>query len=158
LLFSLLLCTHLQFTHLHLVQYKLSSKSSIWQPFLRDSSLLRERFGHRVYVRSEKCRYVVRGGKGKTCDLCGLLEEGKQESRFGQILRLVKCYMIFSVAQRVPRLEAYWMAERLETLPAKQVAWVRFPVPARPTFSVEKWHFSVTLRPGARCKHCNCTV
>jgi hypothetical protein len=106
LLFSLLLCTHLQFTHLHLVQYKLSSKSSIWQPFLRDSSLLRERFGHRVYVRSEKCRYVVRGGKGKTCDLCGLMEEGKQESRFGQILRLVKCYMIFSVAHRVPRLEA----------------------------------------------------
>jgi hypothetical protein len=92
LLFSLLLCTHLQFTHLHLVQYKLSSKSSIWQPFLRDSSLLRERFGHRVYVRSKKCRYVVRGGKGKRCDLCGLLEEGKQESRFGQILRLVKCY------------------------------------------------------------------
>jgi hypothetical protein len=40
------------------------------------------------------------------------------------------------------------MAERLETLPAKQVAWVRFPVPARPTFSVEKWHLSVTLRPG----------
>jgi hypothetical protein len=50
------------------------------------------------------------------------------------------------------------MAERLETLPAKQVAWVQFPVPARPTFSVEKWHFYVTLRPGARCKHCNCTV
>jgi hypothetical protein len=47
------------------------------------------------------------------------------------------------------------MAERLETLPAKQLAWVRFPVPARPTFSVEKWLFSVTLRPGARCKHCN---
>jgi hypothetical protein len=42
------------------------------------------------------------------------------------------------------------------SLPAKQVAWVRFP--ARPTFSVEKWHFSVTLRPGAHCKHCNCTV
>jgi hypothetical protein len=50
------------------------------------------------------------------------------------------------------------MAERLETLPAKQVTWVRFPVPSRPTFSVEKWHFSVTLRPGARYKHCNCTV
>jgi hypothetical protein len=47
------------------------------------------------------------------------------------------------------------MAERLETLPAKQVACVRFPVPARPTFCVEKWHFSVTLRPGAHCKHCN---
>jgi hypothetical protein len=40
------------------------------------------------------------------------------------------------------------MAERLATLPAKQVAWVRFPVPARPTFSVEKWLFSVTLLPG----------
>jgi hypothetical protein len=39
------------------------------------------------------------------------------------------------------------MAERLETLPAKQVAWVRFSVPARPTFSGEKWLFSVTLRP-----------
>jgi hypothetical protein len=38
------------------------------------------------------------------------------------------------------------MAERLVTLPAKQVAWVRFPVPARATFSVEKWLFSVTLR------------
>jgi hypothetical protein len=45
------------------------------------------------------------------------------------------------------------MAERLATLPAKQVACVRFPVPARPTFSVEKWLFSVTLRPGARCKY-----
>jgi hypothetical protein len=30
------------------------------------------------------------------------------------------------------------MAERLATLPAKQVAWVQFQVPARPTFSVEK--------------------
>jgi hypothetical protein len=50
------------------------------------------------------------------------------------------------------------MAERLETLPAKQVAWVLFLFPARPMFSVEKWHFSVTLRPGARCKHGNCTV
>jgi hypothetical protein len=43
------------------------------------------------------------------------------------------------------------MAERLETLPAAmQVARVRFPVPARPTFSVGKWLFSVTLRHGAR--------
>jgi hypothetical protein len=50
------------------------------------------------------------------------------------------------------------MAERLETLPAKQVAWVLFPVPARPTFCVEKWLFSETLRPGAHYKHCNCTV
>jgi hypothetical protein len=31
------------------------------------------------------------------------------------------------------------MAERLATLPAMQVDWVQFPVPARPTFSVEKW-------------------
>jgi hypothetical protein len=30
------------------------------------------------------------------------------------------------------------MAERLVPLLATQVAWVRFPVPARPTFSVEK--------------------
>jgi hypothetical protein len=30
------------------------------------------------------------------------------------------------------------MAERLATLLATQVARVRFPVPARPTFSVEK--------------------
>jgi hypothetical protein len=30
------------------------------------------------------------------------------------------------------------MAEHLVTLPAKQVAWVRFPVPDRPMFSVEK--------------------
>jgi hypothetical protein len=37
------------------------------------------------------------------------------------------------------------MAERLVTLPAKQVAWVRFPVPARPMFSVGKWLFSVTF-------------
>jgi hypothetical protein len=50
------------------------------------------------------------------------------------------------------------MAERLETLPAKQVAWVRFPVAANPTYSVEKLLFFVTLPPGARCKHCNCTV
>jgi hypothetical protein len=42
------------------------------------------------------------------------------------------------------------MAVRLVTLPAKQVAWVQFPVPARPMFSVEKWLFSVTLRQGAR--------
>jgi hypothetical protein len=42
------------------------------------------------------------------------------------------------------------MAERLETLPAMQVAKVRFPVPARPTFSVEKWLFSVTLCQGVR--------
>jgi hypothetical protein len=40
------------------------------------------------------------------------------------------------------------MAERLVTLPANQVAWVRFPVPARPTFSVEKWLFSLTLGVG----------
>jgi hypothetical protein len=39
-----------------------------------------------------------------------------------------------------------WMAERLMTLPTTQVAWVRLPVPARPTFSVVKWLFSVTLR------------
>jgi hypothetical protein len=42
------------------------------------------------------------------------------------------------------------MAERLVTLPAKQVALVRFPVLARPMFSVEKWLFSVTLPQGAR--------
>jgi hypothetical protein len=30
------------------------------------------------------------------------------------------------------------MAECLATLIATQVAWVRFPVPARPSFSVEK--------------------
>jgi hypothetical protein len=40
------------------------------------------------------------------------------------------------------------MAERLATLPAR--ARVQFLVPARPTFSVEKWLFSVTLRQGAR--------
>jgi hypothetical protein len=42
------------------------------------------------------------------------------------------------------------MAERLVTLPAKQVAWVRFPDPARPMFRVEKWLFSETLRQGER--------
>jgi hypothetical protein len=42
------------------------------------------------------------------------------------------------------------MAERLETLPAMQVARVQFLVPARPTFSVEKWLFSVNPRRGAR--------
>jgi hypothetical protein len=42
------------------------------------------------------------------------------------------------------------MAERLATLPAMQVAWVQFPVPDRPTFRVEKWLFSVTLRHGTR--------
>jgi hypothetical protein len=42
------------------------------------------------------------------------------------------------------------MAERLVTLPAKHP--VRFPVWARPIFSVEKWHFSVTLRQGARSR------
>jgi hypothetical protein len=44
------------------------------------------------------------------------------------------------------------MAERLVTLPAKQVAWFWFPVLARPTFSVGKWLFSVTLRQGARSR------
>jgi hypothetical protein len=44
------------------------------------------------------------------------------------------------------------MAERLVTLPAKQVAWVRFPVLARPMFSVEQLLFSVTLRQGARSR------
>jgi hypothetical protein len=38
------------------------------------------------------------------------------------------------------------MAERLATLPAKPVAWVRFQVLARPTFIVDKWLFSVTLQ------------
>jgi hypothetical protein len=38
------------------------------------------------------------------------------------------------------------MAERLARLPAMQVARVRFPVPGRPMFSVEKWLFYVTLR------------
>jgi hypothetical protein len=48
------------------------------------------------------------------------------------------------------------MAERLVTLPAKQVAWVRFPVLARPTFSVEKCLFYVTLRQGGRFfEHCD---
>jgi hypothetical protein len=42
------------------------------------------------------------------------------------------------------------MAERLEKLPVMQVARVRFPVSSRPTFSVEKWLFSVALRQGAR--------
>jgi hypothetical protein len=42
------------------------------------------------------------------------------------------------------------MAERQGTLPAMQVARVRFPVPVRPMFSVEKLLFSVTLRQGAR--------
>jgi hypothetical protein len=40
------------------------------------------------------------------------------------------------------------MAERLETLPAMQVVLDRFPVPARPTLSVEKLLFSVTLLRG----------
>ena len=39
------------------------------------------------------------------------------------------------------------MAERLATM---RLARVRSPVPDRPTISAEKWHFSVTLRPGAR--------
>jgi hypothetical protein len=50
----------------------------------------------------------------------------------------------------VKRGSLYRMAERLATLPAMQVAWVQFPVPARPTFSVEKGLFYVTLRQGAR--------
>jgi hypothetical protein len=32
------------------------------------------------------------------------------------------------------------------------LGWVRFPVPARPTFIVEKWLFSVTLRKGAHSR------
>jgi hypothetical protein len=35
-------------------------------------------------------------------------------------------------------LNAWWMAERLVPLLATQAAWVRFPVPARPTFRVGK--------------------
>jgi hypothetical protein len=41
-------------------------------------------------------------------------------------------------------------ASAVATLPAKQVAWVRFLVPARPMFIVEKWLFYITLRQGAR--------
>jgi hypothetical protein len=44
---------------------------------------------------------------------------------------------------------AKWIAELLVTLPATQVARFRFQVPARPTFSVEKCLFSVTLCQGA---------
>jgi hypothetical protein len=44
------------------------------------------------------------------------------------------------------------MAERLATLPAKQVAWVRFLVPSRLTFSVEQCLLSVTLRQWARSR------
>ena len=39
----------------------------------------------------------------------------------------------------------WWMAERLAPLCAVRAARVQFPVPARPTISAEKWHFSVTL-------------
>jgi hypothetical protein len=42
------------------------------------------------------------------------------------------------------------MAERLETLPAMQVARVRFPVPAGPTFSVEKVALFCNPASGAR--------
>jgi hypothetical protein len=42
--------------------------------------------------------------------------------------------------------KALWMAERLVPLLATQVAWVRCPVPARPTFSEEKVAPPVTLR------------
>jgi hypothetical protein len=42
------------------------------------------------------------------------------------------------------------MAERLVTLPATQVVRVLFPFPDRPTLSVEKWLFYVTLCQGAR--------
>jgi hypothetical protein len=44
------------------------------------------------------------------------------------------------------------MAERLVTLPAKQVAWVRFPAPATPMFSVKEWLFFVTQHQGARSR------
>jgi hypothetical protein len=48
------------------------------------------------------------------------------------------------------------MVDRLATLPAIQVARVQLPVPVRPTFSVEKWLFSVTLRQlGHVLKHYN---
>jgi hypothetical protein len=49
-----------------------------------------------------------------------------------------------------PSKKAYWMAEQLVPLFATQVTRVRLSVPARPTFSVEKWFFSVTMRQGAR--------
>jgi hypothetical protein len=62
------------------------------------------------------------------------------------------CGLDCMLAAEVGRKKEEWMAERLVTLPAKQVAWVRFPVPARPTFSVGKWLFSVTLRQGLRSR------
>jgi hypothetical protein len=34
----------------------------------------------------------------------------------------------------------------------------RFQSPAKPMISADKLAFSVTLSPGARCKHCNCSV
>jgi hypothetical protein len=43
----------------------------------------------------------------------------------------------------------------LATLPAAPVALVRFLVPNRITFTVEKWLFSVRLRKGHVLKHCN---
>jgi hypothetical protein len=52
--------------------------------------------------------------------------------------------------------ESYWIAERLAPLRAMRVARVRGP--AKPTISVERLAFSVTLRPGARHKHYNCAV
>jgi hypothetical protein len=47
------------------------------------------------------------------------------------------------------------MAERLAPLPATQVAWVCYLVPAGPTIPVEKVALSVTLRRGHVLKHCN---
>jgi hypothetical protein len=42
------------------------------------------------------------------------------------------------------------MAERLATLPATQVAWIRSPVPAGPTINVEKVALLRDSASGAR--------
>jgi hypothetical protein len=47
------------------------------------------------------------------------------------------------------------MAERLVPLPATQVAWVRFPVPARPTISVEKLALFCNPAAGVGSLTCN---
>jgi hypothetical protein len=52
-----------------------------------------------------------------------------------------KVYFSIEASYIYFRTQSSWMAERLATLPATQVARVCSPVPARPTFIVEKGDF-----------------
>jgi hypothetical protein len=77
--------------------------------------------------------------RGKTRDGEGKARDGKGEAREADEGKenLMKLEILES--------KVGYRSERIARLPARQVAWVRSPVPARPTISVEKVVFYVTF-------------